>query len=164
MPSDSIVFVDTDVLLHADDGRRPDRHRQAREWLAALWLRRCGRLSTQVLSEYYANATGKLAPWITQGDARAEVRRYQHWKPWQIDHQTVETAWAVEARYKLSWWDSMIVAAAQHQSCSFLLTEALHHGQVIDKLQIINPFLVGPEILDNDPPTATVPTVQEPSR
>jgi predicted nucleic acid-binding protein len=162
MPSDSIVFVDTNVLLYADDGRSPDKHRRAHEWLAALWMRRCGRVSTQVLNEYYANATRKPAAWVTQGDARAEVRRYQHWQPWQIDHQTVETAWAVEARYKLSWWDSLIVAAAQHQECRFLLSEDLQHGQTIDKLQIINPFLVGPEILDNDPSVPPVLTVQEP--
>ena len=112
MPSDSIVFVDTNVLLYADDGRRPDKHRRAREWLAALWMRRCGRVSTQVLNEYYANATGKLAAWITQGDARAEVRRYQHWKPWQIDHQTVETAWAV-FKLRAVW----IRAAARTRLC-----------------------------------------------
>ena len=73
MPSDSIVFVDTNVLLYADDGRRLDKHRRARDWLAVLWMRRCGRVSTQVLNEYYANATGKLAAWVKQGDARAEV-------------------------------------------------------------------------------------------
>lgn len=158
MPSDSIVFVDTNVLLYADDGRQPDKHRRARDWLAVLWTRRCGRLSSQVLNEYYANAMGKLAACITQGDARAEVRRYQHWKPWLVDHQTVETAWAVEARYKLSWWDSLIVAAAQHQGCTLLLTEDLQHGQRIDKLQILNPFLVGPEVLDQPPSPADSPS------
>ena len=154
------LFVDTNVLIYARDSREPRKQQAARTWLEYLWREQLGRTSTQVLNEYYTNATGKLAAWITQGDARAEVRRYQHWKPWQIDHQTVETAWAVEARYKLGWWDSMIVAAAQHQSCTLLLAEHLQHGQVIDKLQIVNPFLVGPEILDGNSP---VPTVQEPS-
>jgi len=151
MPSGSTVFVDTHVLLYADDGGQPDKHLRARAWLSVLWQQRRGRLSTQVLNEYYANATGKLRRWIAQGDARAEVRRYQHWKPWQIDHQTVETAWAIEARYKLSYWDSLIVAAAQHQGCEILLTEDLQHDQRIDKLRILNPFLVGPEVLDEQP-------------
>ena len=56
----------------------------------------------------------------------------------------------------------MIVAAAQHQSCTLLLTEDLPHGQIIDKLRIINPFLVGPQSLDDDPSMSTVLTVQEP--
>lgn len=148
MPSDSIVFVDTNVLLYADDAAFPDKHRCAREWLGALWMRRCGRVSTQVLNEYYANATRKLRPPVPQGDARAEVRRYQHWKPWQIDHQTVETAWAMEARFQLSWWDALIAAAAIHQGCRYLLSEDLQHGQHLDSVQVLNPFLVGPEVLD----------------
>ena len=148
MPNGLTVFVDTNVLLYADDGGQADQHVRARAWLSALWQRRSGRVSTQVLNEYYANATSKLKRWIPQGDARAEVRRYQHWKPWQLDQQTVETAWAVEARYKLSYWDSLIVAAAQHQGCDLLLTEALQHDQRIDKLRVVNPFLAGPEVLD----------------
>ena len=62
MPSDSTVFVDTSVLLCADDLADADKHARARAWLAALWMRRCGRLSTQVLSEYYASATRRMRP------------------------------------------------------------------------------------------------------
>lgn len=148
MPSGSIVFVDTNVLLYADDGADPAKHQRAREWLAVLWVRRCGRLSTQVLNEYYVNATRKLTPPIKQGDARAEVRRYQHWKPWQIDHQTVETAWAIEARFQLNYWDALIVASAQQQGCRYVLSEDLRHHQQIDSVQILDPFLSGPEVLD----------------
>jgi len=148
MPSDSTVFVDTPVLLYADDQADAGKHERARAWLTVLWMRRCGRLSTQVLSEYYANATRKLRPPMPQGDARAEVRRYQHWKPWQVDHQTVETAWAIEARFQVNWWDALIVASAAHLGCRYVLTEDLQHGQQIDSVQILNPFIVGPEVLD----------------
>lgn len=154
MPSDSNVFVDTSVLLCADDLADADKHARARAWLAALWMRRCGRLSTQVLSEYYASATRRMRPPMPQGDARAEVRRYQHWKPWAIDHQTVETAWAIEARFQVNWWDALVVAAAVHQACRYVLTEDLPHGQQIDSVQIINPFVVGPELLDAPPTPA----------
>jgi predicted nucleic acid-binding protein len=76
------------------------------------------------------------------------VRRYQRWQPWPNDHATVETAWAVESRYNLSYWDALIVAAAQAQGCRYLLSEDLQHEQQIDSVQIINPFLVGPELLN----------------
>lgn len=148
MASASTVFVDAGVLLSADDGADPVRYERARDWLKVLWTRRLGRLSNQVLTEYYAIATQKLQPPVPQGDARAEVRRYQHWKPWVIDHQTVETAWAVEARFQVPWWSALIVAAAQHQGCRFVLTEGLAHGQQIDSVQILNPFVVGPEVVD----------------
>jgi len=148
MPSDSTVFVDTNVLLYSEDAADPAKLNQARAWLNVLWERHLGRLSTQVLNEFYANATRKLRPPMASGDARAEVRRYQHWKPWQIDHQTVETAWAIESRYRFSYWDALIVASAQHQGCRFLLSEDLQHGQQIDSVQILNPFQVGPDVLD----------------
>ena len=143
------VFVDTQVLLHADDAAFPERCRQARAWLQALWLRRSGRLSTQVLGEYYLLATQRLQPPGNPGDARAEVRRYQHWKPWPTDHQTVETAWAMESRFGLAWWDALTVAAAIHQGCRYLLSVQLPHGAVYDSVQVLDPFRVGPEALDD---------------
>ena len=142
------VFVDTNVLLYAVDANDPAKQQRSREWLTACWKRRCGRLSTQVLNEFYANARKRFANAISAGDARAEVRRYQQWKPWVIDQPTVETAWAVESRYQLNYWDALMVAAAQHLGCRWLLTEDLQHGQQIDKLTIINPFVAGPELLD----------------
>ena len=90
----SPVFVDTNVLLYTFDDAYPDKRDQAQAWVSACWLQRRGRVSTQVLNEFYANARKRFRHLITPGDARAEVRRYQEWSPWQIDHATVETAWA----------------------------------------------------------------------
>ena len=143
------VFLDTNVLLYGVDDKDPAKRDRARAWIATCWQRRCGRISTQVLNEYYSNARRKFTSAISAGDARAEVRRYQHWRPWSIDHPTVETAWAVESRYNLNYWDALMVAAAQQQGCALMLTEDMQHDQVIDKVRIINPFLVGPEMLDN---------------
>ena len=142
------VFVDTNVLLYAVDDTDLDKQRRCRDWLTVCWQRRCGRMSTQVLNEFYANARKRFASAISAGDARAEVRRYQRWKPWVIDHATIETAWAAESRYQLNYWDALMVAAAQHMGCTLLLTEDLQHDQAIDQLRIVNPFLLGPEILD----------------
>ena len=142
------VFLDTNVLLYGVDDRDVGKRDRARSWIAACWERRCGRISTQVLNEYYSNARRKFSSVIAAGDARAEVRRYQHWRPWVIDHPTVETAWAVESRYGLNYWDALMVAAAQQQGCTFLLTEDMQHDQVIDKVRILNPFIAGPDMLD----------------
>ncbi len=147
MPTDSIVFVDTNVLLYADDTRDAVKQAQSRDWLLALWLRRSGRLSTQVLNEYYANVTRKLK--LPQGDARAKVRRFQLWQPWQIDHQTVETAWGIEARFGLSYWDSLIVAAAAQAGCTHVLSEDMGHEQHYGAVQVINPFKADITMLDS---------------
>lgn len=142
-----LVMLDTNVLLYGVDDKDLTKRDLARRWIAACWERRCGRISTQVLNEFYINARKKFPSVISGGDARAEVRRYQHWQPWVIDHATVETAWAIEGRYRLSYWDALIVASAVQQGCDGVVTEDLQHDQLIDGVRILNPFIVGPEVL-----------------
>ncbi len=143
----AVVFVDTNVLIYGVDDKDPDKRDRARGWLQVCWEQRCGRLSTQVLNEFYVNVRKKFAQALSQDDARTEIRRYQHWKPWPIDQATVETAWAVESRYGVNYWDALMVAAAQQQGCNWLLTEDLQHGQQIDGVRIVNPFIAGPQLL-----------------
>lgn len=142
------VFVDTNVLPYAFDDAYPDRRHRSRAGLAACWSVRRGRLSTPVLSEFCANARKRFRDALSAGDARAVVRRFQEWMPWQIDQATSETAWAIESRYAFNDRDSRMVSAAQHRVCTLLLTEDLPHDQRIDGLRNVNPFTVGPEILD----------------
>lgn len=147
-----LVFVDAHVLLYAVDDREPPKRDRSRAWLAACWRRHCGRLSNQVLNEFYWNARRKFATQVSAGEARAEVRRYQNWQPWLVDHTTVEAAWAVESRYGVTYWDALLVAAAQQQGCSLLLSEDLQHDQTFDTVRVVNPFVDGPELLDAPAP------------
>lgn len=142
------VFVDTNVILYAFDDTDALKQARSRDWLTACWRRRCGRVSSQVMNEFYANARRRFAKSVSADEARSEVRRYQQWKPWPVDHATIETAWAVESRWRLNYWDALMVAAAQHMGCSWLLTEDLQHGLRIDQLLVVNPFLAAPDILD----------------
>lgn len=143
--SGAIVFVDTNVLLAADDAFDAARQARIRAWLQALWQRRAGRLSTQVLNAYYVGATRYFG--MPLGDARAKLRRYQLWQPWQIDHQTVETAWGVEARFGLAYGDALIVAAAAQSGASHVLSLDLPHGQQMDGVTIVNPLQTTPAAL-----------------
>ena len=138
----AIFFVDTNVLLVADDAQDSKRQSQVRAWMQALWQHRVGRVSTQVLNAYYVSATQHFD--MPQGDARAKLRRMQLWQPWQIDHQTVETAWGVEARFGLPYWDALIVASAAQSGASHVLSLDLQHQQQIDGVTIINPLLNTP--------------------
>lgn len=148
----SAVFVDTNVLLYAVDDRDAGKRDLARAWLGECWQRRCGRVSTQVLNELYANLRRKFGGAVSEADARAEVRRYLPWRPWTIDAATIETAWAAETRWQLGYWDALMVAAAQHQGCDTLLTEDLQHGQRLGGLRVVNPFRSDPgQILDAGP-------------
>jgi predicted nucleic acid-binding protein len=143
-----IVFVDTSVLLKADDAYDATQQTLARNWLHALWQRRIGRVSTQVLGDYYVTATRHFG--MSMGDARAKVRRFQLWKPWEIDHQTVETAWGVEARFGFTYSDALVVAAAAQSGASHVLTLELklaQHLHQIDGITMLNPFLTSPDDL-----------------
>src|SRR6187402_1082999 len=138
------VFVDSNVLIYSEDPTDRAKQDVALAWLDVLWQRRLGRLSTQVLNEFYVNVTRKISPRMPMGDARAKVRRFVDWNPWQVDAATVESAWAIEARYQLHFWDSLVVAAAQHMGCRLLLSEDMAHEQRYGNVQVINPFLVSP--------------------
>ena len=140
--STAIFFVDTGVLLAADDAQDAARQAQIRAWMQALWQHRAGRVSTQVLNAYYVGATRYFD--MPQGDARAKLRRLQLWQPWQIDHQTVETAWGVEARFGLPYWDALIVASAAQSGASHVLSLDLQHQLQIDGITILNPLLTTP--------------------
>jgi predicted nucleic acid-binding protein len=151
------VFVDAGILICSEDGRDAARQARAIDWLKVLWDRRLGRISTQVMSEFYVDVTRKARVPMDRGDARAEVRRYQRWQPWLVDHATTETAWSIESRFGFNYWDALIVAAAQAQGCGYLLSEGLPHDQLVDSVRILDPFRVGPEILDGSPPTSNTP-------
>jgi len=142
------VFVDASILIYSEDGADRAKQQAALAWLTVLWRRGLGRTSTQVLNEFYLLATRKIQPPMPAGDARAEVRRYALWQPWQTDHATVESAWAVESRYGLHYRDSLVVAAAQHLACRYLLSEDLAHEQHFGGVQVINPFKTGIELLE----------------
>ena len=148
----TLVFVDTKVLISAEDGAEADKQHSALDWIERLWRARSGRLSTQVLNEFYVDVTRKLKPAMPQGDARARVRRYAAgWNPWQIDHATVETAWAMEARHGLQYWECLVLAAAQHSGCTLVLSEDMQHEGRYGAVQVINPFLASiDEVLGPD--------------
>lgn len=144
MPSASTVFVDTNVLLYAQDPRDPDKRGRAETWLAWCWNFRRAHISTQVLNELYANLR-RVAPQLPVEAARSLVRRYRAWNPWTVDDATVDIAWHLQDDHSLSYWDALMLAAARQQGCRFLLTEDLQHDQEIDGIRIIDPFLVGPD-------------------
>jgi predicted nucleic acid-binding protein len=147
MPSASTVFVDTNVLLYAQDPRDPQKCARAAAWLEVCWKRDVGRLSTQVLHELYVNLL-RLAPKLGVLATRAVATQYRAWRPWLVDESTIDTAWDLQDRNALAYWDALMVAAALQQGCAYLLTEDLQHDQRIDSLRVVNPFLVGPELLD----------------
>ena len=138
-----LVFVDTNVLLYAIDTRDADKHRCARDWIGRLWRERNGRTSVQVLSEYFVHATRVSSVPLSRDKAWEQVVALYEWKPRAVDIEVLEGGRRVQSRYGLSWWDSLVVAAAHVEGCAMLLSEDLQHGAVYSGVTCMNPFRTG---------------------
>jgi predicted nucleic acid-binding protein len=140
-------FVDTNLLIYARDADETTKQPLAEAWLEALWRQNRGRLSYQVLHEYYVTVTRKLRPGLPAEEARDDVRALMSWRPLSADGAMLEAAWALQDRYGLSWWDALIVAAAQRAGTEYLLSEDLQAGQDLGGVIVVDPFQTAPEAL-----------------
>ena len=138
-----LTFVDTNILVYARDAGEPAKQARAMDVLRVLWKSRLGRVSQQVLQEYYVTVTRKLKPGLPKEEARDDIAALLAWRPLAPSGSTLSKAWEIEDRFGLTWWDSLIVAAALANRCNLLLSEDLQDGQQIDGLRIQNPFAPG---------------------
>ena len=134
------VFVDTNVLVYAYDRGAGSKHEIALSHVEKLWLEGNGVISTQVLQELYVNVRRKAQKSISIDQARALISDYLAWDPVVNDGASLLEAMDAERRYKLSFWDSLIVVAAQKSGASVLLTEDFNDGQKFGRVQVQNPF------------------------
>ena len=141
------VFVDSNVLVYARDASEPKKQPRAVAWLEYLWRSREGRLSFQVLQEYYVTVTVKLKPGLPAESARRDVRALLVWEPVRTDGPIIENAWALQDQFSLSWWDALVVSAAQTLGCNEFLSEDLQDGQTFGSLRVVDPFAHAPPAL-----------------
>jgi predicted nucleic acid-binding protein len=134
------VFVDSNVLVYAHDGSAGLRNAQAVDRLEDLWRTQAGCLSTQVLQEFYVTVTRKVTKPVSAAAARDAVRRYAAWVRHPLTPDTVVRASEMSEAWQVSFWDGLILAAAEQDGATELLTEDLNHGQVIAGIRIVNPF------------------------
>lgn len=138
------VFVDTNILLYLRDASEPEKQALASARLDELWEAHTGRLSVQVLNEFFVNATRKLDPGLSPEEAWDDIEALSAWEPLPIDMAILARAFSVQQRYGLSWWDSLIVAAAEASGCSRILSEDLSDGASYFGIIVENPFKVLP--------------------
>jgi predicted nucleic acid-binding protein len=133
-------FVDTNILLYAKDASEREKQPIAEALMRELWRNRSGRLSVQVLNEYFVNVTQKLHPGLTREEAWGDLEALGVWEPQSIDFDILISAFRIQTRYQLSWWDSLIVAAAVSQDCEEILSEDLAEGETYEGVTVVNPF------------------------
>ena len=136
------AFVDTNILVYAYDRGAGDRHEKAQSLIELLWQKGNGMLSTQVLQEFYVNVRRKAQRPVTAEQARALISDYLAWDPIVNDGAAMLEAIDLEKRYQLSFWDSLIVAAAHKGGASIICSEDFNHGQKFGSVEVLNPFLL----------------------
>lgn len=142
MPStNDVVFVDTNILIYAHDREGGLRWRRATQALDRLWTTGTGRMSVQVLQEFFVVATRKLKASVELATAREVIRNYSSWVTAPNDVDTVLRASEIAEVAQISFWDGMIVAAAERSGAATLYTEDLNDGQVIAGIRIANPLV-----------------------
>lgn len=137
------VFVDTNVFAYLHDTTEPEKQAIAETWVTRLWQEHTGRTSAQVLNELYVTLTQKISRQLPRNDTWNHIQQLFAWNPQPTDLQLISRAREMEVRYRISWWDSLIVAAAQLQDCTTLLTEDLQDGMEFDGVRVRNPFRSG---------------------
>lgn len=138
-----IVFVDTNILIYAHDRDAGDKRKLAARALDKLWDTQSGRLSVQVLQEFYVTVTKKLTNNLGRATAREVIRSYTPWVHYPTTPDTILRASEIAELSQLSFWDGLIVASAEQAGATRLYTEDLNAGQSIVGVRIVNPLIAG---------------------
>jgi predicted nucleic acid-binding protein len=138
--SDVRSFVDTNILVYAHRISVGPKHDRAKQLLAELWAAKSGVISTQVLQEFCFTVS-RLARNFPTSELVETIRQFSEWIVVTNTSDSVLNALSLESRYNISFWDALIVNAAQMSDASVLYTEDLNHGQHFGSVQVVNPFL-----------------------
>jgi predicted nucleic acid-binding protein len=134
-------FLDTNILVYAHDNFAGWKHKRAATLTEQLWNDGTGVISTQVLQEFCYTLRRKLTPSLSLQDTFAVVQQYLAWNVVVNLPTSSLEALEIEARYKVSFWDALILHSAGQGTAKILYTEDFSHGQVYGKVRAINPFL-----------------------
>ena len=133
-------FVDTNILMYAHDTAAGAKHDRARVLVEELWRSRGGVVSTQVLQELAVNLRRKTRRPLDATSTREIVADYLTWQVVVNGGDSILQALELEERYQISFWDALIVHAAQSSGAEVLSPEDLSDGQRYGSVKVLNPF------------------------
>ena len=131
-------FIDTNVLVYADDARDRRKQARARELIRRLMRERRGVLSLQILQEFFAAATRKLG--MSSEEAKQRVSLYSRFDVVTLTPTDLLAAIDLHRMHQLSIWDSLVIRAALNGACTVLHTEDMQAGYMIEDVLLTDPF------------------------
>lgn len=133
-------FVDTNILIYAHDRSAGIKHDRARPVIERLWASGEGVLSTQVLQELCINLRRKIARPLPVDEVRRLIQDYLSWEIVVNAPESVIHALEIEVRYKISFWDALILQAAEQSGAGVLYSEDLAAGQKYGPVRVVDPL------------------------
>lgn len=133
-------FVDTNILVYAHDRSAGVKHQRSSALLEQLWESGEGVLSTQVLQELCVALRRKVRHPFPADELRLLIQDYSTWEIVTNGPESIVRALEIEQRYKTSFWDALILHAAESCGAAVLYSEDLAVGQRYGSVQIVNPL------------------------
>ena len=133
-------FVDTNVLVYAYDRSAGRKHERAQALIEELWNSGSGVLSTQVLQEFCVNLRRKAGQPLPADAVRRLIQDYSSWEIVVNTADSILQALDIEARYRISFWDALILQAAESCGATLVYSEDLASGQKYGSVRVVNPF------------------------
>ena len=133
-------FVDTNILIYAHDRNAGLKHELARQLLERLWSTGQGVVSTQVLQELCVNLRRRVAQPLPAVEIRKLVEDYLSWEVVVNTPESILAALEIEEHYQLSYWDALILHAAESCGATVLYSEDLKAGQHYGAVEVVNPL------------------------
>jgi len=134
----SKIFLDTNILLYTLDENDKDKQKNARKIVRNVTKHYTSVISTQILQEFYVVSTSKLG--VEPLLAKSIVHSFENMEVVRIDPYLIREAIDASILNQMSFWDSLVVVAAESAKCETLYTEDLNAGQIIRGVKIENPF------------------------
>lgn len=132
------VFLDANILVYAQDAGSTRKQRKSREIIAALGESGDGVISTQVMQEFFVTATRKIG--VPPLVAKALLKTFGVFEIVQVSPPLIQEAVDCSILNQLSFWDSLILAAAASAGCAMVYSEDLNPGQAILGVKVQNPL------------------------
>ena len=133
-------FVDTNILAYAHDRSAGLKHKRAQLLIVDLWNSGRGVLSTQVLQELCINVRRKTSRPLSVEETRRLVQDYLSWEIVVNTPASIIQALDIEVRHKISFWDALILQAAESSGVAILYSEDLATGQRYGSIRVVNPL------------------------
>jgi predicted nucleic acid-binding protein len=133
-------FVDTNILMYAHDTSAGAKHERAKALVEELWRDRTGVVSTQVLQELAVNLRKKARKPLDPKATREIVTDYLTWQVIVNGGDSVLGALDLEERYQVSFWDALVLHAANASGAEVVYSEDLADGQTYGSVRVINPL------------------------